>query len=263
MHYRPLLNRIFYCLLLIGLQITAIGQVVEKTPEEKEKPNQLDILKVNLTQIAVNEVRFLYEMELRPASSLEFGTGFIYPNQFWFTQGGTMTLATGAGAYIGYRKYRTAKRYFTTPFMRSYVSPMAFYRYSTYDDEWLLFQGPSPELSECALVSENIHQLGTALRFGGQTTQGTFVMDLYAGIGLKYQFGSITQSGLNAMTDVCEVTPDTDHTVTTSSTGELQVIIQAGLKIGLRRENRERNYEEKGIKSPEEVEGDNPPIFQP
>lgn len=249
--------------LLLLLFLSLVASNAQAQASKKEKPNQLDIFKVNVTQIGVNEVRLLYEMELAPAASIEFGAGFIYPNRLWFAQGDTPLLATGAGLYLGYRKYRQAQRYFTAPFMYSYVQPLLFYRYSAYNEEWLLFQGPTPELSECALYSETINQVGAVMRFGGQTTQGRLVADFYAGIGVKYFTRKVTISAFNEMTDVCEVIPATDLNVTTENVNEFQVIFNAGLKIGIRRNNRERNYKERGLSAPDAPEGDNPPIFQP
>src|SRR5688572_27432240 len=56
----------------------------EKPPRERrikgEKPNQLDIFKVDLFQIGVNEVRLWYEMQRGKRSSFEFGVGAIYKN---------------------------------------------------------------------------------------------------------------------------------------------------------------------------------------
>lgn len=258
MNYRLLHKLILLPILFLGLSPLLLAQ-----NDDKQKPNQLDVLKVNLTQIAVNEVRVLYEMELRPATSLEIGLGYIYPNRLWFAQGDTPTLATGGGVYFGFRKYRTAKRFFSTPFMRSYFSPVVFARYSTYEREWLLFQGPSAQLSECAQFSERITQLGTAIRFGGQTTQGRFVLDAYTGIGVKYMPSRVTQHALNEMTEACEVLPTTDLTEIVTNTSEVQVIFNLGLKIGLRRDNRDRNYDDKGVEEPTDTEGENPPIFKP
>jgi len=241
---------------LVGL---AMGQ---NPSEEKQKPNQLDVIKVNVLQLAVNEARLLYEMELRPLHSLEFGLGFIYPNPTWFEQGETPLLATGGGIYASYRKYRVPKRYFTTPFFSSYFSPLLFYRYSAYENEWLLFEGPTPETSECAQFSESFHQLGLVIRLGGQTTQGRVVMDIYGGLGLKYIPSTLTRHAFNAETNVCEILPTSNLDEVVTPIRDFQVIVNAGLKIGIRRSNRERNYEDRGIDTPDPQE-DTPPQYAP
>lgn len=212
---------------------------------DDEVPNQLDILKVNITQLGINEFRMLYEIELREASSLELGLGYIYPNRLWFQQGGTALLATGGGIYAGFRKYRIPKRYFSTPFFRSYFSPWIFYRYSGYNEEWLLFDGGAPALSECAQFSERLHQLGAVVRMGWQTDHGRLVLDFYTGLGIKYSPAVVTQHALNTETDVCMLTVDSDQTEIVTPTSEVTVILNGGLKLGIRRDNQVRVYPEK------------------
>ena len=257
MQFKSFSNWLFsicFCL----LAFSALGQNAD---EDAEKPNQLDVFKVNVLQLAINEARLSYEMEIRPHQSLEFGAGYIYPNQFWFAQGDRPLLATGGGVYFSYRKYRVPKRYFSAPFFTSYVSPLLFYRYSAYENEWLLFQGPSPETSECAQYSERFQQLGLVIRLGGQTTQGRLVMDMYTGIGVKYIPSTLTQHVYNAETDICEIIPTSDLNEEVTQIQDFQVIFNAGLKLGLRRKNRERSYEERGVEVPTAPQDDAPPAY--
>lgn len=245
---------ICFCLLAFSVP----GQNAE---EEAEKPDQLDVFKLNVLQLAINEARLSYEMQIRPYQSLEFGAGYIYPNQFWFAQGDRPLLASGGGVYFSYRKYRAPKRYFSAPFFTSYISPLLFYRYSAYQDEWLLFQGPNPQSSECAQFSESIQQLGLVIRLGGQTTQGRLVMDIYTGIGVKYMPSTLTQHVYNAETDICEIIPTSDLTEVVSNIEDFQVVFNAGLKLGLRRNNRERNYQDRGNGAPMDPQDDAPPAY--
>ena len=234
----------------------------EKEKEEKERPDQFDVFKVNLGQFAVNEARFLYEMQIGPSSSLEFGVGYIYPNPFWFERSTEAILASGFGIYAAFRKYRILNRYFSTPPFRSYFSPTVFYRNSSYEGEWLLFEGPSPELSECGRYNQSFHQMGTSIRFGWQTTQGRLVADFYAGLGIKFISSKLTQTAINRETNVCEELPTTDHTIVTEDLFDTNIIIQGGVKIGIRRNNRDRNFKSRD-NQPVQEEDAPPPIYQP
>lgn len=237
-------------------------EVKESTESEKERPNQFNIFKVNIGQFAINEARLLYEIQIGPASSIEVGAGYIYPNPFWFERSTEAVLATGFGVYGAYRKYRILNRYFSTPAFRPYFSPTAFYRYSSYENEWLLFEGPSVELSECARFSQTFHQIGTSIRFGGQTTQGRLVVDMYTGLGLKFIVSDLTQNAINRESDVCVVNSETELTVYQEHIFDTNILIQAGVKLGIRHGNRDQKFKNKRNK-PDPTESTPPPTYRP
>lgn len=227
---------------------------------EKEKPNQLDILKINVGQIAVNEVRLLYELELRKRLSLEFGTGYIYPHRRWFDQGGSPMLASGFGAYLGIRRYTDKRRVIYQPVFRSYIQLMAFFRRSSFENEWFFFPGSMPSDSECANQDEDINQLGGVVRFGWQTSRGRVAVDFYGGLGFKYMTQRIHTNIQNSGTDVCEIIPASTFPDRVANFEDVLVVFNAGVKIGIRRNNRERNYPSQFV-NPDDVSGDKPPKF--
>lgn len=250
----------FLVLSLLLLLLGASPLSAQKTDDDR--PQQLDILKINVGQFFINEARIMYEMQLRPKSSLEFGLGYIYKNAAWFEQGGRPMLAQGAGAYLGFRKYFVRKSIFYQPKILSYFSPMVFYRYSTYKDEWLFFPGGSPETSECERFSERINQLGIVFRIGWQTRVGRVALDMYGGLGFKWQPSVRTSTAFNDSTDVCEIIPSSDLTHFSIKESPVNVVLNAGVKIGLRRDNRERNYKIKEDENPlKEDQPEGPPKF--
>ncbi len=234
----------------------------DSSDQEKERPNQFDVFKINVGQFAINEARLHYEMQIGPATSIEFGVGYIYPNSFWFERSSEAVLASGFGLYASFRKYRILNRYFSTPAFRPYFSPTVFYRNSSYQDEWFLFAGSTPELSECGRYSQTFHQIGTAVRFGWQTTQGRLVADLYAGLGVKFISSRLTQTAINRESDVCDVIDITDFTVINEDIFDTNIIVQAGVKFGIRRNNRDRTYKNRENQTAPE-EDTSPPIYQP
>lgn len=249
--------------LVLSLLVFILGaSPLAAQKSDDDRPHQLDILKINVGQFFINEARIMYEMQLRPKSSLEFGVGYIYKNARWFEQGGRPMLAEGAGAYLGFRKYFVRKSIFYQPKILSYFSPMVFYRFTSYDDEWLLFPGGSEITSECERFSERIHQLGILFRIGWQTRVGRVALDMYGGLGFKWQPSVRTSTAFNDSTIVCEVLPTTDLTHFSVSESPVNVVLNAGVKIGLRRSNRERNYKIKEDDNPlKEDQPESPPSF--
>lgn len=260
------------CLLWMAASLSGNAQSItpeataveaEATPEEKDRPKQYNVFKVNLGQFGINEARFLYEMQVGPASSVEFGLGYIYASEFWFERGGEPLLASGFGAYASFRKYRIQERYFSAPFFTPYFSPIFFYRNTSYKDEWLLFSGGSSVDSECARYNRTFHQIGLAIRFGWQTTQGRLVMDLYGGLGAKYVPSKSTQTAHNMGTDICSPLPSTDYSLFEEDLSETNIIIQAGIKLGLRRKNRDRNFGPPKPPALDETTDTPPPVYCP
>lgn len=227
--------------------------------EKKEKPNQLDIIKVDLLQIGVNELRFWYESELTKTSSIELGAGYIFRNAFWYERGERPMLANGMGVYLGLRKYMDKKKYFSEPFLRSYVSPLLFYRYSQVKDEWLAYDSGTPGVYDCALISEKIQQLGIVLRFGWQTTQGRLALDFYTGLGFKYIPSTLTTHVITPLTGSCVVNNTTYASGASEKFNGTNVIFNGGIKLGLRRNNRERNYDE--VQLDQDADPAAPPAF--
>lgn len=244
MDFLTMRNLLFLRSLTLLLLVSGSYGFAQSQTTNKEELNQLDLFKVNLTQLGVNELRLLYETQLGETTSLEFGAGYIYPNRIWYSQGGSALIASGVGLYAGFRKYRIPKRYFSAPKFRSYFSPWVFYRRSTYKDEWFLFDGGLPELSECALYSEKINQLGAVIRLGWQTDHGRLAIDIFSGLGIKYTSAVVTQHALNVDTDVCMLTADSDQTEIVTKPSDLTVILNGGIRFGLRRNNRERKFKE-------------------
>jgi hypothetical protein len=249
--------------ILLSLALMVLGsQLLPAQQADDDRPHQLDILKINVFQFFVNEARVMYEMQIRPKTSLEFGLGYIYKNGFWYKQGGRPMLATGGAVYVGLRNYFVRKTIFYQPKILSYIEPMLFYRYSTYKDEWLLFPGGLPQFSECERFSGKIHQLGLVFRVGWQTRVGRAALDMYGGLGFKWQPTVRTSTAFNDSTDVCEVLPTTDFSTYEIRLSPVNVVLNAGVKVGLRRKNRERNYQIKEEKDPvKEGTPDSPPRF--
>lgn len=209
-----------------------------------EQPNQLDLFKVDLFQFGINEARVWYERQQGSHTSLEFGLGMIYKNGFWYDRGDRPMLASGGGVYFAYRLYMDKKRYFSEPKLRSYFSPMLFYRYSQYKNQWLAYTTSDPTVNDCELCNEKFHQVGAVVRFGWQTARGRFALDFYSGLGFKFIPSIRTTIVATPATAVCEVN---DNTVTVGLTEKFyptNVIINAGMKLGLRRNNKERHYDE-------------------
>jgi hypothetical protein len=230
--------------------------------EEKERPNQLDIFKVNVTQIAVNELRVLYETQLRKASSLEFGASYIYANPFWFDRGGTQTLASGWGLYASYRKYFDRKAYIFQPKFRNYLAVQGFARFTHYDKEWLRF-GSGIDLNNvlCEQISARIQQYGLVLRFGSQTNVGRVVVDFYAGLGVKYLPQQLTSHAVNDSTDVCGPIPATKYRELRENTSAWGVALHGGMQLGIRRNNRVRKSPAKQEKPADPDYPESPPHF--
>jgi hypothetical protein len=153
-------------------------------------------------------------------------------------------LANGVGAYFAYRIYMDKKKYFSEPKLRSYFSPLFFYRYSRYFNEWLAYTTSDPTVNDCVLYNEQFHQVAAVVRFGWQTARGRFALDFYTGLGYKFM-PTITETVvITPSTAVCEVN---DHTVAIGETEKFfptNVIFNVGLKLGLRRNNKERHYDD-------------------
>ncbi|MFM2375864.1 MAG: hypothetical protein RLZZ165_961, partial [Bacteroidota bacterium] len=186
---------IWIVFLAVLVPLGAFSQSQSKTPQETppksvrikgEKPNQLDIVKVDVLQLGINEARFWYEMQRGTHSSLEFGLGAIYKNGFWYDRGDRPMLAYGGGVYFGYRIYMDEKKIFSEPKFRSYFSPLLFYRYSAFKNEWISYTSSNSLLKDCNLYSERIHQAGAVVRFGWLTAMGRVAMDIYTGLGFKF-----------------------------------------------------------------------------
>lgn len=254
----------FFCPLLLAFAFSLlfVGQAfAQQEGESKEKPNQLDILKVDLLQLGVNEVRFSYEIELSKQSSIEVGAGYIFRNAFWYDRGDRPMLANGAGIYFAMRKYMDKKKYFSEPKLRSYVSPHIFYRYTTLEDEWLGYTTTDPGLFDCTLISEKIHQLGAVLRFGWQTSRGRLVFDFYSGLGFKFIPSTLRTHVITPLTGSCQINSTSYAVSEEEKFNGANVIINGGVKIGLRRNNRERNYGAAPAVDPSEPDGSAPPKF--
>lgn len=261
MLFRPTFRRPFLiCLVALCCLVPVWGYGQETA--DKEAPDQLDIFKVNLGHLAVNEIRLLYELQLREASSLELGAAYIYANPFWFEQGGTKMLATGWAGYAGIRKYFDRKTYIFKPKFRSYIGLQSFVRISSYDNEWLQF-GSGIDLNNvyCELISSKIQQYGLVARIGSQTRAGRVVLDFYAGLGLKYARQQLTSHAVNDSTDICAVIPATKYREINESFGEWGVAINGGIQLGIRHNNRERKQRSDADKPSDPDYPDSPPQF--
>jgi len=205
------------------------------------KPDQLDIFKINLLQFAVNEARVSYEFQIGRTTSLELGAGYIYPNKFWYERSGSVMLSSGGGLYLGFRKYFDPKRYIYQPFFRSYVSIHGFARSTSFEDEWLLF-GSDRYGFQCELFSMQMKQFGGGFRIGFQSRAGRLVLDLYTGIGMKIVPTVTTSHALNDSSSVCAILPTTQIREIQMRNQDVEVVLNAGVNVGIRRNNRERAY---------------------
>jgi hypothetical protein len=240
MVFRPIFRHILLLCIAATCSLSPLsGQA--QLADEKDRPNQLDILKINVSQLAINEVRVLHEIQLQHATSLELGAAYIFPNALWFKQGGTKLLATGWGGYVGIRRYMDRKSYIFQPKFRSYISLVGFARFSHYDNEWLQF-GSGIDLNNvyCELISSKIQQYGLVTRFGSQSNVGRVVLDFYAGLGIKYSGQQLTSHAINDSTDICAPIPETKYREIKQSVGEWGVAINGGIQVGVRWNNRER-----------------------
>lgn len=233
------------------------------TAIEDAQPDQLDVFKINLSQLAVNEARFLYEHQIGYTTSIEAGAGYIYPNRFWYERGGATLLTGGYGVYLGFRKYFDKKRYIYQPFFRPYASLSMFGRFTSFENEWLTFgSGPTDDTYQCELFSLNMQQYGFALRFGWQSRAGRLVLDLYTGIGMKVVPTLTTSHAINDSSRVCEYIPGvTEVRDIQSRNTDVEVLLNAGLQVGLRPNNRVRKFMEKEQKLEESEYEETPPQF--
>lgn len=225
-----------------------------------EQPNQLDIFKLDVLQCGINEVRLWYEMQQGKHASLEFGVGGIFKNGFWFDRGDRPMVANGFGLYFGYRKYMDKKRYFSEPKLRSYINPMVFYRYSTYKNEWFGITSSNPGINDCLLQSEKIHQAAVVLRFGWQTSRGRVAIDFYSGLGFKFIPSVRTTHVITPLTAVCAVNSTSYASGEVTKFNGTNVIFNGGVKLGIRRNNKERHYDD-DVPEPSGVDPESPPQF--
>lgn len=227
--YRNKLIFTFFSFLWLVQSSLVFGQ-----EDKPNKPNQNNILKLNVTALAQNKAMVFYEMELAHRSSLEFGAGYIYPNKIWANQFGATFLGTGFTLSGSFRQYFDKRYYSIPPKFRSYISPSLYYRHSSYDDEWFLIPHPNPALSECQLESRVFNQYGLSFLFGFQSRQGRVVFDFYSGLGVKLINTNFT---LNAVTpgESCMITDSTVfYTNESANITDVAVTVHAGIKIGFR-----------------------------
>jgi hypothetical protein len=253
-------------ILLLFLGIFLHGHVnaqdtLKPAKAKRPKPDQLDVLKLDVFQLGINEARLWYEMQTSRSTSLEFGLGYIYPNAFWFPRADRTMLGTGGGVYFAFRKYFDKKKYFSQPKLRSYFSPVLFYRYSAYNNAWLQYTTSDPNIFDCKLVSEKINQIGLVVRFGWQTYRGRFVIDFYSGMGFKYAPSLLTSHVMTPLTGLCTVNSTSQVLNTTEKFNGTNVILNVGLKLGLRRNNRDRHYKNEIQHPVEEANPEEPPKF--
>jgi hypothetical protein len=209
--------------------------------EKKPAPDQLDIFKVSLTQLAINELRLSYEIQLQPKTSLELGGAYIFRNPTWFDQGGTLMLADGWAAYAGIRQYFDRKTYIFQPKFRSYIGLQGFARFSDFENEWLGF-GSGTDLNNvfCELISAKFQQYGLVTRIGSQTRAGRIVLDFYGGLGIKHTVQQLTSHAVNDSTDICGPIAATKYREETASVRDWGVVFTGGIQLGIRHNNRER-----------------------
>ncbi len=244
---------LFALLLCLSLPLGLFSQAVDelkvaKAPKEPrikgQKPDQLDVWKIDVLQCGINEVRLWYEIQTGKHTSLELGLGGIYKNGFWYARGDRPMVANGFGVYVAYRKYMDKKKYFSEPKLRSYVSPMLFYRFSSYQNEWFAVTTSDPLVNDCFLQSENIHQAAAVIRFGWQTSRGRIALDFYSGMGFKYIPSVRTTHVITPLTAVCGLNSTSYASGEVTRFNGTNVIFNAGLKLGIRRNNKERHYED-------------------
>lgn len=254
--YCTLRNSVLGFVFLLGF--AGIAQAQTEPP--KEKPNQLNIIKLNVTQLLVNEARLLYELEMGKTTSLEFGAGYIYRNGFWYDRGGSTMLGSGFGVYAGARKYFDKKRYIYQPFLRSYSSVMLFARRSSFENEWLLF-GDAQYGYQTELFSQVNYQYGGVVRFGWQTRAGRVVLDFYTGLGMKVAPSLTTSHALNDSSQVLGPIPTTEYREISSRNSEVEVVLNAGIQLGIRQNNKVRDYKERPKREEEAPFQETPPKF--
>ena len=159
--------------------------------------------------------------------------------------------ANGFGVYFAFRKYMDKKRYFSEPKLRSYISPLVFYRYSAFKNEWFTYTTSNPNINDCVLQSEKIHQAAAVIRFGWQTSMGRIAIDFYTGMGVKFIPSNRITRVLTPLTAVCAINSTSVAFSGSQKFYGTNVIFNAGVKLGIRRNNKDRHYEEDQPAGPE------------
>lgn len=220
--------------IILGGWVLAMGFSLKAQDTLTGKPNQNNILKLNVSALAQNKAMLLFEKELKHTTSLEFGAGYIYPSKFWASAVGPVYLSSGFTFSAAFRKYFDKEYYSVPPKFRSYLSPQLYYSHSGFKDQWFVLPHPDPALSECQMDSRTYNQYGMRLILGFQTTQGKVVLDMYAGLGFKviqtiYQLHAVTPG------ENCMITDSTVfYTDPPSKFWDNSVTVHAGIKLGYR-----------------------------
>lgn len=225
---------------LLLFALTGRGFAQGEPAQEVVAPSQNNILKLNVTAFAINEARILLEQELSPTSSLEFGVGYIYPNERLVEYAGPLYYGSGFSLQAGYRYYNDGEqdRYFYPRTFRSYLSPILYYNRVKYSERWFFYQGSNIVDDVCQLEDEQFNVVGVKLLFGWQTRTGKAVFDIYSGIGGKMVFsdvfiGARNTGSINGSAE-CEILPTTEYPNETVRTDDFRITFHIGLKIGFR-----------------------------
>ena len=205
---------------------------------QKPRPSKNNALKVNLTQLPVNELRLSYEFQLKSNHTLEFGGGYIYANRTLYDleidEIDDYILSSGFSVLGSYRYYPEQKKNKRLYPVQTYLSPVLFGTYTSYTGEWQSFESPGPGVEpECHRFDKTYYQAGFRGLFGLQNTQGRFLYDLYFGIGLKAIY---EQKNTTAITTgrICEVNSNTTFPDTKGDDFRFTAMVNVGLKIGIR-----------------------------
>lgn len=246
-------------LLLFGAGLSSL-QAQTRPKEKKEKPNQLDVFKINIGQFFINEARISYEKELSYQSSIEIGAGYIYRNTRLYNQSGNIMLSSGWGVEVSFRKYQDKKSFIYESAFRTYFSPVLYYKNSAYADEWFILEVADTSQSSCTLQSERFHQLGLRLIFGFQSRKGRIVLDGYGGLGVKYLGNITTEHAFNEGSKICEIGPNTQFPEAVFNQNDIAATVHLGVKIGIRGNNKEKP---EGYYDKIREQRDEPPAFRP
>jgi hypothetical protein len=196
----------------------------DKKFEKKSPLVYANFVKINISKLAHVEVAFAYERVFRKRLSWETEIGYLFGFQdadahYWinyplYNYNG-ITLLTYPKSYD--------KRH------RSYISPVFHYRYLWFNQ----VRTGYPEDGD-VLQDQRRQDFGLSLRLGLMRRSGHFVFDLYLGFGGKYVYIHQKAYGSYLYHDSDQMAwYHQDHSPDINNYNRFQLILNAGLKIGV------------------------------
>lgn len=145
----------------------------------------------NLTQYAVNELNFGYEVFISQYRSVELNGGLIYKNSIWadLTKNLDDPLYFSERGFATRFVYRIYKKEISKAGNRSYIAPMLVYKYQYLNQQWLeVDEKDNNDVTHhyCSYVTRFRSKIGLQFFWGKIVPLSkTFALDLYLGTGLR------------------------------------------------------------------------------